>query len=65
MTTAPVGDYNARRITAIAAAVQAYIDDEKRREHDHSNGISAWRSEHLPESQDTFAERRRSWIGRN
>ena len=64
MTTTAILDHDARRIAAIAAAIQAYLDGEERRTPGISGGISAWRRLALSENHNPLTGRQRSWTGR-
>ncbi len=53
------------KIAAIAAAVQAYLDEETRGKQSKSPILSEWRAVALPVGSDAFAMRRRTWTGRD
>ena len=53
------------KIAAIAAAVQAYLNEETRGNQSESTTLSEWRTVALPVDNDAFALRRRTWTGRD
>ena len=64
--SASAREAEARKIAAVIAAVQAYLESETQGGKD-GNDISAWRREMLVygEPNDAFSARHRSWTGRN
>ena len=56
---------DAAKIAAIAAAVQAYLNEETRGNQSKSPILSEWRAVILPIGNDAFAPRRRTWTGRD
>ena len=55
----------ARKVAAVVAAVQAYLDGETRTGGRERGGMSAWRRNATLIAYDDFGARRRSWTGRD
>ena len=65
MMSASTSGCQSRRIAAIAAAVQAYIDGEARHQGDNFGGMSAWRRRLMPADNNGIMGQHRSWTGRD
>ena len=65
MTQASEGSLDARKLAAIVAAVQAFLDGEEQAGRRGVVGISAWRRNESFASDNAFVAHHRSWTGRD
>ena len=55
----------ARKVAAVVAAVQAYLDGETQAVGRERGGMSAWHRDVRAAGIDAFSEMQRSWTGRD